>query len=232
MPSIVTLSMPFLRKWAYEPYLRIHQTLAVGIAFTTVNHLRSIEGYNWTPLCSFGGIVVALALTYVGSTLYCNKKWGYPWPRIVVNLNHGVVLATIKLSRPVNIEPGQYLNLWVPSVSLLSSHPFVIASWFPGPQTSLDLVIEQRRGFTRQLRRRAVVESAQHMSSRTIFSGPHGRSAQVLAYDCVLLFATGFGIVPMLPYLQKLWHGYKERKGHTKRIHLVWQGRTIRKLSG
>ncbi|KAJ6436085.1 C6 transcription factor [Purpureocillium lavendulum] len=115
MLFIVTLSLPFLRNWAYEPYLRIHQTLAVGIAFTTVNHLRSIEGYNWTPLYSFGGIVIALALSYVGSTLYCNKKWGYPWPRIVVNLSHGVVLATIKLSRPVTIEPGQYLNLWVPS---------------------------------------------------------------------------------------------------------------------
>lgn len=222
--------MPLLRKWAYEPYLRTHQMLAVGVVFATSKHLMSIKDFTWTALIIYGSVVLALAIFYTGLTLYRNKKWGYQWPRILVRLDNEVILATMSLSRPLTVEPGQYLNLWVPSLSLLSSHPFIIASWSSNPQKSFDLIIQPRSGFTRRLYRRAEMDSAQHIAPRALFSGPHGHCVSTRGFDCVLLFATGFGVVPMLPYLKQLFHNYKERKSHTKRIHLIWQGQTIRKL--
>jgi len=62
---------------------------------------------------------------------------------------------SIDVPRPLNIKAGQYVNIWVPSVnfwSFVQSHPFTIASWTEGEGgTTLDLMIEPRKGFTQQL---------------------------------------------------------------------------------
>ena len=62
---------------------------------------------------------------------------------------------TIHVPRPLNVKAGQYVNVWIPSVSFwsfLQSHPFTIASWTRQEgTTSLDLIIEPRKGLTQKL---------------------------------------------------------------------------------
>jgi NAD(P)H-flavin reductase len=120
------------------------------------------------------------------------------------------------------MDAGQYVNLWIPSVSFwsfLQSHPFVVTSWSDGRQDNLDFFIEPRRGLIRELLSHAGAAD----SRLVLFSGPYGISVLVGEYENVLMIASAFGVAAHLPYLKRLIHGYNARKVHARRIHLVWQ---------
>ena len=140
----------------------------------------------------------------------------------------------ITLSRALKVEAGQYINLWISSVSFssfLQSHPFVVTSWSHEEQNQLELFVEPRRGLTRELLYHAQAgERGGAFGSRwVLFSGPHGISAPVGEYESILLVGTGFGMAALLPYLQELIHGYQTRKVCTRRIRVIWQVRHIGK---
>ncbi len=69
--------------------------------------------------------------------------------------DRGTVRMTIDVPRSFDIRAGQYVNVWIPSISFwsfLQSHPFIIASWGTKEGiTTLDLLIEPRKGFTQKL---------------------------------------------------------------------------------
>jgi len=148
------------------------------------------------------------------------------------------VKIRLSLSRPLRVEPGQYICLWIPIVSFgsfLQSHPFTVTSWSEEKQDSLDILIQPRRGLTQRLLEYS--KAAQKVSERAgpvppclcLFSGPHGTSASVGHYETVLMVASGFGIAAQLPYLKKLIYGYNTCTSQTRRVHLVWQLETIGK---
>jgi NAD(P)H-flavin reductase len=64
-------------------------------------------------------------------------------------------------------------------------------------------------------------------SRLALFSGPHGISTPVCAYESVIMIATGFGIAAQLPYVKQLILGYNNCKARTRRVHLVWQLQSI-----
>lgn len=164
---------------------------------------------------------------------YRNRAFRHGRSRALITQPHGAVKINIHLSKAVKVEPGQYINLWIPSVSFrsfLQSHPFVITSWADGWQDTLELVVEARKCLTRELLSHAETEgpgdaktSCWVLFSGPHGSGPHGRSAAVGDYKNVLMIADGLGIAVHLPYLKRLIHGYNARKVRTRRIHLVWQ---------
>lgn len=149
--------------------------------------------------------------------------------RVTVTSTCGMVKLKLHLGKPLKIEPGQYLNLWMPSVSLgacLQSHPFVVTSWSAEPQTSLDMLIQPRRGLTRDL----LLLAHQNASNRwAVVGGPYGQTIPAGKYATVVMVADGIGIAAQLPYLQKLIHGYHARQVFTRRIHLIWQVNDIGK---
>lgn len=143
------------------------------------------------------------------------------------------IKVELTLSRPLKVKAGQYINLWIPSLSFWSifqSHPFTVASWSDGEQDSLDLFIEPRGGMTQKLLHHLTPGSDGSqprldgsLPRLALFSGPHGISAPVGDYETVLMVASGSGIVAQLPYLKQLVYGYNARKSRTRRVHLVWQ---------
>ncbi|KAI9715685.1 MAG: hypothetical protein M1812_005837 [Candelaria pacifica] len=138
---------------------------------------------------------------------------------------HGVVKIRISLQRPLKVKAGQYINLWIPSVSFWSfmqSHPFVVISWADGPWNTLDLLVEPRKGLTRELLHHAKNDNIAR-SRLVLFSGPHGASVEMRDYKTVVMIASGFGIAAHLPYLRRLIHGYNSCEIRVHRIHLVWQ---------
>ncbi|KAJ2969021.1 hypothetical protein NQ176_g8886 [Zarea fungicola] len=135
----------------------------------------------------------------------------------------GAIKVTLHLSRPLKVNAGQYINLWVPGASLRSTvqtHPFTVISWSEKPQKHLDLFIEPRGGFTKHL---SALSKQGHTMRRAMFSGPHGKHLPIHSYENVVMLATGFGIAAHLPYLRKLIHDQNSRATSTRRIHLVWQ---------
>ena len=190
-------------------------------------HLRAVAWSRWPFMYAYGGLVSALTFSQLGRTILYNKQLGLPLPRIDVTSSHGTVKATITVSRPLVIDAGQYVNIWVPSVSLFSSHPFTITSWSPDPVRRFELFIQRRQGFTSRLHDRAELHRDISVQSRMLFSGPHGSSLRVWDFEHVLLFVQDFGIAAALPHLQKLVHGRARGQRKTRRVHVLWHVNNI-----
>ncbi|PVH70391.1 cell surface metalloreductase [Cadophora sp. DSE1049] len=225
LPLLILLSIPVLRKPSYELFLRIHQALAVLLTYATIRHLGSISHFRWLYVYIFAGLVSALLVFQCGCVIFRNQTWGREFPRAYITRLHDTVRVRITVPRPVEIKAGQYINLWIPSISwyILQSHPFVVTNWAEGKQGTLELFIQPRGGLTRKLFSHGTLDPRDSVPRRAFFSGPHGISIPVVEYETILMVATGFGIAAQLPYLRKLIHGYQTCKTRTRRVHLVWQ---------
>jgi len=160
--------------------------------------------------------------------------------RACITYSEDTIKIELTLSRPLKVKAGQYITLWIPSLSFWSifrGHPFTVVSWSDRKQGSLELFIEPRGGISRKLLHRLTSSSTRSQPDPTsslthlaLFSGPHGISAPVGDYETVLMIASGSGIVAQLPYLKQLIYRYNARKSCTRRVHLVWQLETGGKI--
>lgn len=135
---LALFSIPWFRRWSYEIFLRGHQVLAGLFVYGTWRHLPTKSSppklYLWVAL-GILGLTSCLQLV----TLLCRNGLfaGCGAPRALVSFisrelkeNRITVTAAqirVLLPRPVQVEPGQYINLWMPSVGLWSwaqTHPF------------------------------------------------------------------------------------------------------------
>jgi NAD(P)H-flavin reductase len=134
----------------------------------------------------------------------------------------GAVKIQLRLSKPLIIDTGQYINLWIPSISFwsfLQTHPFTVISWDAKEQDTLELLIEPRSGFTGELLNHT--KKGYTINPVVIFSGPYSIKVPIGEYESVLIVASGFGIAAFVPYLRKLLYGYNTRAVRARRIHLV-----------
>jgi NAD(P)H-flavin reductase len=185
-------------------------------------HLRAVDLFDWRPIYVFSGAFGFFAVLQIGLCLYRSKNWGRPSPRVEITRNHAVMQLTLHLSKPLRVKAGQYINIWIPSISLLSSHPFTVVSWHPSPQKSMEFFIQPMKGFTNRLHQYSSSESTFHIQTRAYFTSPHGVSISAWKFDFVLLVASGFGIVSMLPYLKELIDRSRICQSLTRRVHLLW----------
>jgi NAD(P)H-flavin reductase len=142
--------------------------------------------------------------------VFRNQTWGCKLPRAYITRFNNIVRIRITVLRPVEIKAGQYINLWIPSVSwyIFQSHPFVVTNWAEGKQGILELFIQLRGGLTCELFSYGMLDMYDSVPRRAFFSGPYGISIPVMEYETILMVATGFGIAAQLPYLRKLIYGY------------------------
>uniref|UniRef100_A0A093X7N0 Ferric reductase transmembrane component 3 n=1 Tax=Talaromyces marneffei PM1 TaxID=1077442 RepID=A0A093X7N0_TALMA len=136
----------------------------------------------------------------------------------------------VVLTRPMRIDAGQYINLWMPSVTWWSwaqVHPFMVTSWSHSAQEALDILIQPRRGLSHELLKHARAAPQGSASLRAFIIGPHGRSENVDRYESVVLVASGFGIAAAISYLKKLVYSYNTSASRTRRVHLVWEVETL-----
>ncbi|KAI5465190.1 hypothetical protein BGZ63DRAFT_379568 [Mariannaea sp. PMI_226] len=216
---LVVLSALPLRRHSYELFLRLHQFLAIVFAASIIYHIFSVSDMYRLPAYIYGAICGFLMLAQAAIVLYRNKALGKLCPRIVVRRDNGSLQATVYLPRPVRVDAGQYINLWVPSQALLSSHPFTVISWSPIAQDSLELLIEPRHGFTSKLLQLSNYGQNQYLA---FISGPHGITVPVLEFKTVVLVASDFGLTSILPYIKKLFNDNALGNRLRRRVHLVW----------
>lgn len=166
-----------------------------------------------------------------------------PYPRAIVKCkkqdtrekdgnNEQVIKIRVVLARPLEVKAGQYVNLWMPSVSFWSwtqTHPFMVTSWSPGKQDTLELFVQPRQGFTASLQSRAAFDGS--ASFFAFVSGPYGTSKPVSQYETVLVVASGFGITGVGPYIKQILHGYNTSTSRIRHVHLVWQLQALGKSS-
>lgn len=221
---VVLLSLPLFRRPSYELFLRGHHALSTLGIFAIWRHLPPDRPIPRCSLYVLAGLFAFLSLVQAGFIFYQNGLFRSGHSQAYVKHDYGALKLRMQCRKPLKIKAGQHINLWIPSVSFwsfLQSHPFVVISWSEKPQDQLDLLIEPRRGLTRELLNHA--KSGQEMYSPVLFSGPHGRSVGIDGYEQILMIASGFGIAAHLPYLKQIIHGYNARQLCTRRVHLVWQ---------
>ncbi len=230
----MVLLLRFVRKISYEFFLRTHQVLAFLSGYVVWRHVHSTSLLNRVCLYVSTGIFCFTTALQLFAMVYRNNLHRGSPPRAAIHRVGGGYKIQLTVPRRLKVQAGQYINLWMPSISFwsfLQSHPFVVASCEEGDRTTVELLVEPRKGFTSKMQRHAKYGGGSGMegSSLALFTGPHGASAPLGDFDRVLMVASGFGIVAHLPYLRHLIRGYNDFSGRTRRIHLVWQLENIRK---
>ena len=242
------LLFPFFRRLSYEFFLRTHQALAFLCTITLWWHLRSGSGFNQTCIYVSIGIFSITSLLQLTSILFKNGIFRGDSPKIKIEAIGTSFIMKITVPSRLNVEPGQYIHIWIPSISFwsfLQSHPFMIASYAKGEEyknekgeirfrdeetkRTLTLLVEPRDGLTSKFYR------ATSGSCRALFSGPHGHRTHLGDFEKIIMVASEFGIVAQLSYLRQLIRGYSSFQARTRRIHLIWQvqslGRTCSTIS-
>jgi predicted ferric reductase len=215
----------FAKRWSYETFLRAHQISAIMLVCGAVWHLFSISYVSSLPVSVYLIVMSTLNLFMILRVVYRNKSLHSPWPRAFVSRVadvDGVVHIRLRISRHLQIKPGQHMNLWLPRVQFWSTHPFTIASstWHPATgQMDLEFFVQARRGFTMNLWQ-SCPESAT-VERLVLFSGPHGQPIRHNSANTVIMVATGMGIWPMCTYIEEMVRTNRSRSA-TSRIILVY----------
>ncbi len=106
-----------------------------------------------------------------------------------------------RIVRRLRMKPGQYINLWIPSISFwsfLQSHPFVVASCTEGEHTTLEVLLGPQKGLSSKFLRNSTYGSGSAPADLplALFSGPHGLSAPLADFEIVLLGASDLIVCP------------------------------------
>lgn len=221
------LSIPILRRKLYEISLRFHQLLSVATIYASFQHLRPPGTLPWYCIVSSGCLLAGTCLSHVVLLMIRDRFFFRGVARAKITHVDGVTRVDITTPIPLRIYGGQYVNIWIPGLSIRSifqSHPFVVASTDKHEAgVELKLVVKPRRGWTLHLFQRALDLDRRSQSYAVLFSGPHGLPAPVLDYGVVILAASGSGILAQFPYLRRLIRGYDNFTSRTRRIRVVWQ---------
>lgn len=244
---LLLCSLPLIRRFAYEIFLRTHQSLAIVSIYAIWRHLPSdslsLKIYVYVPL----GMLLLISFLQVLRFLYYNGILpSRPYPRALVTCtkvepsdkqneaNYSFegrpITIRVVLPRKLKVNAGQYVNLCLPSLGLglgswMQTHPYMVTSWSPQKQDTLELFAQTRRGLTARLRACAALEGSASFSA--FISCPHGISRPVSKYECVLVVATGFGIAGVISNIKKLLHGYNTSTSRVRRMHFVWQVKSL-----
>lgn len=148
----------FQHKILYKIFLHIHQALVASFFYFIQHYLSLGKIFSCIYLYIFFGMFLAILLFETGNILYWNYTVysGYLQVFLILDskLSISMVTVNIYLSKLLQVKAGQYINLWVPSVSVqffLQSHLFVIISWIKGKQNNLQLIVELCKGLSRKL---------------------------------------------------------------------------------
>ncbi|KAL2866166.1 NADPH oxidase family protein [Aspergillus lucknowensis] len=230
---LLLFSVPLFRRFSYDLFLSAHRALAVTCVYFLWRHLPSRDIVPRIYLHAPLGVLLLSSVSQFVYFLYLNgflsSRSGR---RAVVVTKKGAeptkagvpMTIRVKLSRPLAVKAGQYVKLWMPSVSLfawMQTHPFMVTSWSPGKQDTLELLVQTCRGLTKTLHTRAADDGQASFSAFVV--GPHGFSEPVDQYESILAVASGFGIAGIIPYLKQLLHGYNTATSRIRRVHFVWE---------
>lgn len=227
---LCTASLPIIRRKAYELFVVLHVPVAwiyVGMLFWHSKNYLLSWSYLYASIGTYAlcGVIRLFNLNWT-------KPWRFSW---LVGEEAAIDIMTencIKITIPTRMrwQPGQYVYLRMPGISLFENHPFTVASLctedFPseyGEQyRDCVLVFRPFAGFTRKLLETAIEKGPYH-TYRAFIDGPYGGMRRDLAaFDTCILIAGGSGITSLMSQLLNLIKRMRDGKAITKRIVVVW----------
>lgn len=203
--AIVFLAMMF---WHCNNYLNSWDYLFATLAIWLAGYIYRLFHLNWT------------------------KPWRMSW---LIGDQASVYLLSdnaIKVTIPTRVrwQPGQYVYLRMPGVSVFENHPFTVASLcssdFPSEHDpelrDMVLVFRPFGGFTAKVLASAIRNGPWH-EYRAFLDGPYGGVQRPLdAFDQVVLIAGGSGITALISHLLFLIKRMRDGKAATMCVHVIW----------
>ena len=234
---ILLTSMYFVRRLMYEVFAKSHLLLALLVGVALVEHLLP-KGpkkfiYPVISLSLWGSnfLLQAIIVVYRNFGGRRQDKGRASILHFFSGADNETVTAmrvTIRLRRPLTIQPGQYAYLIFSDMGIrgrLQSHPHVI-TWWDNSMRAMELsfLIQPHSGLSSQLIARKSI-------SNVMIDGPYGKNLHLDEYETVILIAKGIGIAGILPYarhmayrrLSKDKSNEEYRRGlMTRKLDIIW----------
>jgi len=228
-----------IRHAFYETFKLLHILLAITAVVGVWYHLQMKAlpqlKYLW-PVIIFWACDRAsrAARVFYGNVGHGGSK------ALVEALPGNACRVTVTMVRPWTFGPGQHAYVYLPSISLLQSHPFSV-TWSEEAEdplaekaslnrqdilamrkTTMSFVMRARTGMTDTLYRKAAACPEGKMTTTCMVEGPYGGMHSMRSYGTVMLFAGGVGITHQVPHVRDLVAGYANGTVAARRVILVW----------
>lgn len=132
--GLTFLSIPPIRRWAYETFYYSHVLIAIsylGLLFWHAANLEDSWAYLWATLSLWLASWLARLFWYT-RPLNLRNEWFQGATTLLTQLPGG--MTKIEVTNPPDDfvwTPSQHCFLRFPSISLLDNHPFTIVSGPP-----------------------------------------------------------------------------------------------------
>ncbi|ESO94872.1 hypothetical protein LOTGIDRAFT_180688 [Lottia gigantea] len=253
---IVSSSTETIRRWYFELFWYTHHLFIIFlIGFVIhgiqgiIRHQTNVSSHNpekcYTRHDEWGTSPDCKIPQFAGSS---PKSWIWILiPVIIFIIERGIrfyrslqqVVITKVVKHPSNVfelqirkksfyaDPGQYIFLHCPSISLLEWHPFTLTS-APGEET---ITVHVRRvgDWTEKLAKSCHVDEGEFQEAwkmpKIAIDGPYGTSTEdCFRFDVAVLIGTGIGVTPFASVLRHVWKKYSTRRNELqlKYVHFYW----------
>ena len=216
-------SILYIRRLAYEVFLKLHLMISVGIVVclwlqtTNLSDFHTICLFVTTGLCCFERLI------WFGHVVFSRLR---NVDRITVvapqeNASQDVTTIQVRSQRRRNITYRQHIFISVPAiphsvVGRFQAHPYLVA-WEEKEDSSqiLTLLVAPRAGFSRKVR---LCEAG----TRIRVDGPYGCVESLENYDKVFFIASGIGLAAHLLAIRHLIKAHNDKTSRVRRLSLLW----------
>lgn len=216
-------SILYIRRLAYEVFLKLHLVISVGIVVCL--WLQTTNPSDFHTICLFvaTGLWFFEKLIWLGRVVFGRLR---NVDRITVvapreNANQDVTTIQVRSQRPRKITYGQHIFIAVPTVphivvGRLQAHPYLVA-WEEKDDSSqiLTLLVAPRAGFSKMVK---FCEAG----TRIRVDGPYGGVESLEQFDKVFFVASGIGLAAHLLAIRHLIQTHNDKTSRVRRLSLLW----------
>lgn len=216
--SMVVTASPYVRRKAFEVFYYFHIFFATAMMGCAFYH---------------SGILVPIlaSLLWGGDFLFRKlymARFRYPRTASIIQLTDTVVEVRIPKTKGFDYNPGQYVKIAVPDLSIFEWHPISISS--SPHQSNITLHIRKRGKWTTRLHDLALKKS----EIPILLEGPYGSLSVDLTshrYSMVMLLSGGIGVTPMQSIAHQLMYEQEWGERSLKKLWFVWTARDPQVMS-
>ena len=209
MTLIMVTALPFVRRRVFEVFYYLHVMFVLSMVVCAFFHtgvlVPTLVALTW-------GVDLLIRKVYMA----CIR---YPRKASVRIISDTVVEVCFPKIDGFDYNPGQYINIAIPELSLFEWHPFSLSS--SPEQKIVTLHIRRVGGWTSALYDLATKQ----MEVSILLEGPYGSVGVDLAsdrYKMVMLFSGGIGVTPMQALCNQLMYEQSTGVRELKKLSFVW----------
>ena len=209
MTLMMITAMPWIRHRIFEFFYYCHVVFAASMVGCAFFHT--------------GKLVPILAASTWGLDLFIRKVqmacFRNPKTASIRIISDSVIELCFPKTEGFDYNPGQYVYVAVPELSIFEWHPFSLSS-SPG-QKIVTLHIRKAGGWTSALYALALKKS----QINVLMEGPYGSVGVDLMsdrYKMVMLFSGGIGVTPMQAICNQLMYEQSTNQRELKKLAFIW----------